>query len=187
MERKSMTLDPSRIPANVIPIRGPVQKSGRSIQNYGTPPEFISAVKARWKIKEFYYDLAADIENSKGRFHFCEEENSLLEDWTKYAGNFMWLNPPYANIAPWAKKCREVTPALIKNGGRIFFLTPASIGANWFVDHVWGTARVVALQGRLSFDGKNPYPKDLMVSVFGLEPGFETWDWAPTSRRKERL
>jgi len=23
------------------------------------------------------------------------------------------------------------------------------------------------------------FPKDLMIAVFGLPPGFETWQWAP--------
>ncbi len=64
-------------------------------------------------------------------------------------------------------------------GGQIFFLTPASVGATWFAEHVHGKAAVVALHGRLSFDGIAPYPKDCMVSVFGsvLQVGFYVWDW----------
>ena len=45
-------------------------------------------------------------------------------------------------------------------------------------DHVHGKARVLALSSRLSFDGKAPYPKDLMLSVYTCGwHGFEVWDW----------
>ena len=151
--------------------RMPEQKPGRSIQNYATPAEFIRAVKKRWDIEEFDYDLAADGDNSQAPFHFCEEEDSLKQNWTRLIGN-LWLNPPFANIDPWAEKCARDAAV----GRRIFFLTPASIGANWFANHVWKKARVFALQGRLSFDGKAPYPKDCMLSVFP-DNGFEIWDW----------
>jgi phage N-6-adenine-methyltransferase len=160
------------------PRKMPAQKPGRSIQTYGTPPEFIAAVKRRFGVREFYYDLAASSENSKGRYHFCEEENSLAQDWTKHKTRQLWLNPPFGNIQPWAQKCNMFASVASNHGGRIFFLTPASIGANWFADHVWGPlARVIALQGRLSFDGIAPYPKDCMLSVFGAKPAFEVWDW----------
>jgi phage N-6-adenine-methyltransferase len=155
----------------------PAQKPGRSIQNYATPDVFIAAVKRRFNVKEFYYDLAAEVETSKGRHSFCEEEDSLAQDWTKYTSKSLWLNPPFGQIEPWAKKCAAYAEYARERGGLIYFLTPASIGANWFADHVWGKARVFALQGRLSFDGKAPYPKDCMLSVFGLRWGFEVWDW----------
>lgn len=159
----------------------PAQKPGRSIQTYATPPEFIRAVRRRFVVKEFYYDLAAELETTKGAHFFCEEEDSLKQDWTKFRDKDLWLNPPFGNIAPWAKKC-AVYAYGHGHGGRICFLTPASIGANWFADHVWGVARVYALQGRLSFDGIAPYPKDCMLSVFGAEPGFEVWDWRKDAR-----
>ncbi len=37
----------------------PKQKPGRSKQDYGTPPEFLDAVKARFRIEAFDCDLAA--------------------------------------------------------------------------------------------------------------------------------
>ena len=66
----------------------------------------------------------------------------------------------------------------MRAGSRIFLLTPASIGANWFAEHVYGKAHVLALQGRLTFVGhKQPYPKDCILSVYGVKPGFSVWDW----------
>ena len=40
----------------------------------------------------------------------------------------------------------------------------------------------LALQGRLSFDGKAPFPKDCMLSVYGTgqRKEFEVWDWRKT-------
>lgn len=39
--------------------------------------------------------------------------------------------------------------------------------------------RIVFPRPRLSFDGKNPYPKDLGLIVYGEKPGYETWRWRP--------
>jgi hypothetical protein len=99
------------------------------------------------------------------------EENSLSQDWSQLVGN-LWLNPPFGSIAPWAKKCRT-----IKFSAIIFFLTPASVGSNWFAENVHEKARVFFLSPRICFDGKNPYPKDLMLSMFGGPIGYECWRW----------
>lgn len=56
-------------------------------------------------------------------------------------------------------------------------LVPASVGSRWFAEHVHGWARVLALSGRLSFDGIAPFPKDLILAVYGEPPGFDVWDW----------
>lgn len=104
-----------------------------------------------------------------------EEDDALARDWTQLGGN-LWLNPPFANIMPWAAKCRAFGP----RGGprRILFLTPASVGSDWFASHVHGAARVLALSPRLRFVGAaDHYPKDCMLSVFGDEPGFDVWRW----------
>jgi site-specific DNA-methyltransferase (adenine-specific) len=151
-----------------------------SIQNYGTPEVFLLAVRRRFVVYDFAYDLAAETENAKAEHFFCEEEDSLAQDWTKIDGD-LWLNPPFGNISPWAAKCADYGR---RGTGRLFFLTPASVGANWFAEHIWtscvsGQAMVYALQGRLSFDGKAPYPKDCMLTVWapGRTSGFDVWDW----------
>lgn len=153
----------------------PIQKPGLSKQDYETPPEFIAAVKARLGINSFYIDLAADQHNRKAELWYGEEHDSLLCNWAGLPcqwPNFTWawLNPPFANIAPWAKKCSE---SKIK----IAFLVPAGVGANWFRDHVDGKALVLLLNGRLSFDGIAPYPKDCILCLYGVTPGYEVWDW----------
>ena len=171
----------------------PKQKPGLSKQNYATPDDFIAAVKVRFRIKEFSYDLAAETENTKARHFFCEEEDSLKQDWKKGIGGSLWLNPPFSHIEPWAEKCKTTIGRGDGRLRRIFFLTPASVGANWFRDHVDGAmagfsgglpwsayVKCLFLNGRLSFDGKDPYPKDTMLTVYGAGPlgnGYEVWDW----------
>jgi phage N-6-adenine-methyltransferase len=151
----------------------PRQKPGRSFQNYATPREFFDAVERVYGKMNF--DLAADEHNTKaGSYYYDEGIDSLKQDWTKLKGN-LWLNPPFGDIAPWARKCLE--SCSFTAGRLIFLLTPASVGTDWFERYVHGYARVLPLLPRLSFDGRSPYPKDLMMSLFGVPPGFTPWRW----------
>lgn len=153
----------------------PEQKPGRSKQDYATPRELIDAVEARFR--KLDWDLAASSENRKAAQFFSVADDSLRQDWTKLKGN-LWLNPPFADIAPWAAKCEASTGEDRGEGRRIFMLAPASVGSNWFADHVFGKACVIALRPRLTFVGAvDPYPKDLILSVFGRPAGFELWRW----------
>lgn len=150
----------------------PAQKPGRSKQDYATPDDFIAAVKARLGIERFATDLAADCTNAKAARYFTEEDDSLSCDWTLLGPGWHWLNPPFSNIEPWAKKCSETT------GVNIAFLVPAAVGANWFRDHVDGKAHVLLLNGRICFDGVGPYPKDCVLCLYGpFRNGYEVWDW----------
>jgi hypothetical protein len=99
----------------------------------------------------------------------------LLVDWSEIDGD-RFLNPPFADIEPWAKKS-----ALHRHAGRTFMLVPASVGSNWYAEHVHGIAHVVALSPRLMFIGEtNPYPKDLALLIWSsVCGGFSTWRWKP--------
>ena len=154
----------------------PLQKPGHSRQDHSTPKVFLDAVKKRFGFKEFAWDLAAHEHN-----HVCanwigpgskKATDSLTYDWTKLQGE-LWLNPPFGRIEPWAELCAATN----LNGGRIFFLAPASVGANWYARHVHGEAHVFFLNGRLSFDGIAPYPKDCLLACYGPKPGYEVWRW----------
>lgn len=151
--------------------RMPPQKPGRSKQDYSTPDDFMAAVVDRFGTP--HYDLAAEIGNAWAACYFTPEKDSLAAESVWPTNDYLcWLNPPYDNIAPWAKKCLE-------SKSKILFLTPASVGANWFQRWVMHKAYVLFLTPRLSFDGKNPYPKDCILSVFnsGCGPGFDGWKW----------
>lgn len=153
----------------------PAQKPHRSKQNYATPREFLSAVEARFG--RIVFDLAAEPETSAaGLAFFSKEDDALTQDWggsTPEPG-WLWLNPPFGDIASFAAKCAEESA----KGAKILMLVPASIGSNWFRDHVLGKAMVLGLNPRMSFDGIAMYPKDLMLCVYahGVN-GFDQWRW----------
>jgi phage N-6-adenine-methyltransferase len=149
----------------------PEQKPGRSKQDYSTPRELIDAVCARFGSLQF--DLAATRRNSivPDRF-FSPRDNSLAQDWRKLKQERLWLNPPFGDIEPWAKKCAETV------GKKIFFLVPASVGSNWYKNYVHDVSSVYFLSPRLSFDGKNSYPKDVLLACYGGRVGHhECWRW----------
>jgi len=158
-----------------FPRTMPIQKPGSSKQNYGTPREFIQAVENRFG--KLICDLAASKENTKCEKFFDEKDNSLNQNWAElYPENNLWLNPPFGGIGVWAKKCYEESQ---KRQGLILFLTPASVGTNWFYDYVHQKAMVLALSPRLVFEGEtSSFPKDLMLSCYGMGlKGFDVWKW----------
>ena len=154
------------------PRTGPSIARHRSRQDYETPREFMAAVYARFGVIAF--DLAATPANAQCDHWFTPEADSLTLDWTRLQRN-LWLNPPYSNIAPWAKKCAECQhrPAWL------LFLVPASVDSKWYREHVHGKAYVMPLEPRLTFEGEtDPYPKPLMLCAYGFNvSGFEPWRW----------
>ena len=169
-------------------MSAPKQKPGRSKQDVQTPRDLLDAVERRFG--RIVVDLAATRDNAvvengcyygKGSL-FGGTEDSLQVPWARYAPGLphelQWLNPPYANIWPWAAKCAEEG----EMGARIAMLVPASIGSNWFAEHVHDKALVLAISPRVTFVGHtSPYPKDLILAVYGpwVAPGFDTWRWRP--------
>ena len=153
----------------------PVQKPGSSFQAYETPEDFVAAIVRRFGPIDV--DLACHAHTSKGAIGITPEEDSLSVAWCQWYDDTLWLNPEFNNIPVWAEKCAE--EARFMRRGRILLLTPASIGTNWFRDHVNRKAMVLGLSPRLTFKGeKDPYPKDLMLSVYGQAySGFDTWSW----------
>lgn len=163
--------------------RMPDQNRGASKQDFATPRPFLRALEAKLGIKAFDWDLAAHAKNAICEQYISPKQDSLSVAWTSLKG-WLWLNPPFADITPWAKKCAEEAPL----GCRIALLTPASVGSAWFRDYVHGRARVLFLgPKRLSFDGINGYPKDLILSIYASAgpppPGYEPWNWAEDARK----
>jgi phage N-6-adenine-methyltransferase len=148
----------------------PEQKPGLSRQDYETPEVFLEAIKQRFDITAFTADLAASTSNARAARFFTESDDSLKQDWMAVQEVpskpmiDLWLNPPFGHIEPWARKCAESVSR--KGNVRIFFLTPASVGANWFDRWILPNALVLALRGRLSFDGKAPFPQGLHAVGF---------------------
>ena len=162
-----------------------VSSGMNSKQDYKTPDNFMRAVKHQFGTVG--WDLAASPHNAQCHNYFDEKLNSLNQDWTALE-TLLWLNPPFNDIAPWAAKCaHECT-----RGAEILFLVPASVGSEWFAERVYQHADVYLLRGRLSFDGKSPYPKDCMLAHYrrGNENRITVWDWRkyaePQMRRLEQ-
>jgi hypothetical protein len=155
----------------------------------------MQAARARLGITRFAHDFAADRDNHKAPTWFDKEtdalsvprwELSLQQNGCPVSGKrWGWLNPEFAQISPWAERCKQTKAA----GGSIAFLVPAGVGANWFRDHVDGHALVLALNGRLAFMPDKPkwlYPKDCILALYSPEiaPGFEVWTWRKELARR---
>lgn len=152
--------------------RMPAQKPGRSVQEVATPVEFIDAVQDRFG--PITFDLAALKSNSVVERFYSPKDDSLQQRWHQHEG-WLWLNPPFSDIGPWARKC----VAEAAHGAHILLLTPASVGADWFRFHLFPNAYVLYLSPRLQFAGHpHPYPKDLALTVFCHDMhGQDTWRW----------
>jgi len=163
----------------------PKQQPGKSKQDYQTPPEFLEAVKARLQIKDFGWDLAASDENCVSPYGYYDEATNSLTaaDWQSKTPEtlWQWLNPPYADIKPWVKKCAEES----LKGAHIACLVPASTGANWWKEHVTNDAYVLFLNGRITFVGATaPYPKDCALLLYTpfIRKGSDIWTWKPSTQ-----
>lgn len=153
----------------------PAHKPGKSKQDYATPREFIAAVERRFG--PLAWDLAAHEGNHATVPWFGPgspwARDSLIQPWHGLQGN-LWLNPPFADIEPWARKCDHESIF----GARILFLVPASVGSEWYRKWVHDRALVLFLSPRLVFDGKSPYPKDCLLAAYGYRGyGYECWRW----------
>jgi len=165
-------MKPARVIDMAAPRTGPSINRHRSNQEIGTPREFLDACERRFGQIDF--DLAASAKNAVVPHYFTKAQDSLAQDWTMKRG-LLWLNPPFANITPWAEKCAETATPLT----RILFLVPASVGSVWYARHVLPHAVVYGLRPRMKFVGSpDPYPKDLVLAVFGMGvTGFGSWKW----------
>ncbi len=165
-------------------MSGPRVSSGKdSEQVVGTPWEFIHAVEKRWGKIEC--DLAASAENTKAPLFFNEEMDSFKKQWALCLGN-MWLNPPFNDIAPWARKCAEQK----EQGAKIFFLVPASIDSNWWAEYVHDKACVLPIHPRIKFEGHDHlYPKPLTLILYSVEPiGYPgRWLWKEQKQHESLL
>jgi len=153
---------------------GPTVNRGGSRQDYGTPPEFLAAVRRRFGALDV--DLACHAGNRIAGVstYFTPADDSLSRDWNSLSGN-LWLNPPFSNIEPWAAKCA----AARWRHGWTLLLVPASVDANWYHDHVHRQAMVLPLRSRITFVGEtHGYPKPLLLAAYGYGvAGFEPWAW----------
>jgi len=152
---------------------------GSSTQDYQTQPEFLAAVADRFG--RIDWDLAAHDRNAVCPRYLGPgshvADDALSVDWLEVVGprSVAWLNPPFADIRPWAAKCARLS----ERGGWTLLLVPASVGTNWWSEHVHGKGFAFWLSPRLTFVGEtHPYPKDLALVAWGFGvTGAEPWRW----------
>lgn len=157
----------------------PAQKPGKSVQEVGTPDEFIAAVENRFG--KIDVDLAGDHNlHVVGSWYGPGSQrgvDSLAVSWVGIGHGF--LNPPFGNITPWVEKCAK---EIATNDTRlqIGVLLPAALETNWFSDHVYNKASVLILKPRLKFKGHaHDFPKGLMYCLYSKYNvgGIKIWDW----------
>lgn len=141
-------------------------------QGWRTPPEFLSAVRERFG--EIVFDLAATPGHEVAPAYYSPEQNSLNQDWINLPGPVVFLNPPFANIRPWARKlseCRELRRWTL-------MLVPASMGSLWWATYVLHQCYAFGIP-RIKFVGaESLYPKDLALICAGYGvSGASYWDW----------
>jgi hypothetical protein len=122
--------------------------------------------------------------------------DAFNQDWAKLSTHsewreerlgpgLLWLNPPFSEISPWAERCTSEA----RRGAYIALLTPAAVGANWFVRHMAPEADVYLLNGRPSFIPGQAYNKDCMLALYGPRPFTQgkiaLWDWRKDSILQE--
>ncbi len=154
---------------------GPTIRRHRSVQEVETPEVFLNAVRKKLQIRNFTIDLAASASNAVTKRFISKEQNSLVQPWDT-ANGWGWLNPEFSDIAPWVAKAAEAK----QRGQRVAVLIPASVGTNWWKDHVHNQAAVWFLNGRIQFVGHDqPYPKDCALLLYnrGYAPVYTIWSW----------
>ena len=79
------------------------------------------------------------------------EYNGLDEDWLPQKQIF--VNPPYSNIKPWAKKCYDTIVEAKSKGVaiEIDMLIPARTDTTYFHDYIYNIAEIKFIKGRLKF------------------------------------
>ena len=167
----------------------PKQKPGLSKQTYGTPDEFLVAVRRRLGIEAFAWDLSATRgENECSPFGcYTLEDDALAGDVSRWLfPGYCWLNPPFNNISPWVERAYHASQA----GARVAMLIPASVGANWWGEWVEHKCQAIPLNGRITFVGETDgYPKDCALLLYGPDVpiGYDSaWKWMNTLTEEER-
>jgi site-specific DNA-methyltransferase (adenine-specific) len=145
-----------------MPIRKelqPVMSTGKS--DWGTPQWLYDELDAEF---HFTLDVAANDSNAKAPSYFTEEENGLVQDWTK---DVCFLNPPYGGMetGKWVEKAYRDSCL----GATVVVLIPARTDTTWWHEYTLRKAEIRFIKGRLRFGGGPqsswgaPFPSAVLV------------------------
>ncbi len=98
--------------------------------------------------------------------------DGLTIDWL--SKKKLFVNPPYSNIKPWAKKCYDTLKEAQKFNKdlEIVMLIPARTDTSYFFDYIHDSATLEFIRGRLKFTdltgvskkaGAAPFPSVLCI------------------------
>jgi phage N-6-adenine-methyltransferase len=164
-------------------------RSDQTKQSIATPWAFIHALEQRFGTP-VDFDLAASESNAKARRFWTQEDNALQRDWSRLGPRLAFLNPPFANIKPWAlgPQGKAHNPAAGMLACRwlprwTVMLVPSSHSTDWFLE-LRGKVQIDAIP-RIQFEGATHlYPKDLCLVVAGFGvTGSGYWDWRVSYRQ----
>lgn len=154
---------------------------GPSKQNYGTPQVLLDAIRAKFNIPVWDFDLACEEDNciAPMGYKLDQGQDSLLQDWSELDGLNAFLNPPFGKGREFAAKA-----AATFAGGRrpnVYALYLASVGSTWFAKHVRPYASTHILTGRVTFVGcDKPFDRDLILAAYDgvvREHPIDVWNW----------
>lgn len=155
----------------------PTQRPHESDQVVLTPPDFLTAVQARFGPIDV--DVAASSSNVCRTWFGPGSpiaQDGLAVAWPRDA--VVWCNPPFRDCAAWTRKAS----AEVSRGVFSLVLTPLALETRWF-EAIEQDCCALVLRPRLRFVGHDhDYPKGLMLLVYGLwgelEPGtIRPWRW----------
>lgn len=137
-------------------MRGQKTLFSHKSDEWETPQDLFDDLNKEFK---FRVDVCATKDNYKCPLYFSPEIDGLKVDWSPWYS--VWCNPPYSNIAAWAKKCSE-------HDGLAVMLVPARTDTRWFHEYCYNKPHVELrfIKGRLRFSGAGSAPFPSMLVIF---------------------
>lgn len=116
------------------------------VDDRGTTAEIFGPLHERFR---FTVDVAAAPHNAKCERFYTINDDGLAQDW---AGERVWCNPPYSDVAPWVVKAHESGAEVV-----VMILPANRTDQGWWQDLVEpyrdkpGGIRCEFLRGRIRF------------------------------------
>ena len=130
---------------------------------WSTPQDFYERLNNAF---QFDLDPCATRETAKCENHFTEEDDGLLQSWSRQR---VFMNPPYGReIGNWVKKAYEEG---LKLHTTVVCLLPSRTDTKWWHDYCMKANEIYFVKGRLKFgNSKNAAPFPSAVVVFRGPP-----------------
>jgi DNA N-6-adenine-methyltransferase Dam len=155
---------------------------GPSKQDYGTPQVLLDAIRRKFDVPQWDFDLACGSDNCVAPAGYMLDlgHDALLQDWSELEGLNAFLNPPFGKGKLFAQKAAE--SFLFPHAGpNVYALFLASLGSSWFAKYVRPYATSYVLTGRVTFVGCDQcFDRDLVLCVYDgvkREHPIDVWNW----------